>query len=167
MSEVAPSGFGTAGCHSCQLANRGDLPPRDRIYADGRWQVAHAFDSALLGWLILFPVRHLTSLSELTDDEAAGLGILQHRLSQTLIDAVGCAKIYSILLAEAEGFAHLHFHIVPRHADIPAEFRGPRVFGYLGRADSERVSDEDMDALARRLQTHPALSRTGLDRRDP
>jgi diadenosine tetraphosphate (Ap4A) HIT family hydrolase len=78
MSEVVSGGFVITGCHCCQLVNRSDLPPRDRIYADGRWQVAHAFDSALLGWLILFPVRHLTSLSELTDDEAAGPGILQH-----------------------------------------------------------------------------------------
>jgi len=158
MSSDTPSVIGTAGCYSCQLTGRGDLPPRDRIYADGRWQVTHAFDSALLGWLVLFPVRHLSSLSELTDDEAAGLGILQKRLSQALIDTLGCVKTYAILLAEAEGFAHLHFHIVPRHADIPAGLRGPRVFGYLGRPDSERVSDEDMDALAQRLHTHPALS---------
>lgn len=148
----------TVGCYSCQLAGQGDLPPRDHIYADGRWQVVHAFDSALLGWLVLFPVRHLTGLAELSDEEAVGLGILQQRLSQALTDTLGCIKTYAILLAEASGFAHLHFHIVPRHADIPTELRGPSVFGYLGRPDSERVSDEDMDALARRLQSHPALT---------
>jgi len=31
---------------------------------------------------------------------------------------------------EAEGFAHLHVHLIPRFADTPADHRGPRIFEY-------------------------------------
>ncbi len=38
-----------------------------------------------------------------------------------------------MLYAEAEGFAHLHVHLVPRMPDQPEERRGPAVFGYLAQ----------------------------------
>ncbi len=59
-------------CYSCDHNNGFDrLPPRERIAADRYWRVAHAFNSALPGWLILIPRRHVTTIAELTDDEAA------------------------------------------------------------------------------------------------
>ena len=42
-------------CHSCELTARADLPPRERIYLGPHWRVAHAFDSAISGWLVLLP----------------------------------------------------------------------------------------------------------------
>ena len=41
--------------------------------------------------------------------------------------------------SEAEGFEHLHVHLVPRMVDQPADRTGPRVFGYLGADESSRV----------------------------
>jgi hypothetical protein len=47
-----------------QLAVAPPLPPRDAMYNDGRWRVAHAFTGALPGWAELRP-RVLTYLESL------------------------------------------------------------------------------------------------------
>jgi diadenosine tetraphosphate (Ap4A) HIT family hydrolase len=63
------------GCFSCaQEARFEALSVRERVAVDGSWRVAHAIDSALPGWLVLLPRRHVTAIAELTDDEAANLG---------------------------------------------------------------------------------------------
>ncbi|MFI6586533.1 HIT family protein [Embleya sp. NPDC050493] len=141
------------GCHSCeQEARFGGLPSRERVAFDAWWRVAHAFDSALPGWLVLVPRRHVVSVAELTDDEAGALGTWQVALARALREVTGCAKTYVAQFAEREGFAHVHFHIVPRPPDLAAELRGPRAFAMLGRPEGERVPAEHMDALADALR---------------
>jgi diadenosine tetraphosphate (Ap4A) HIT family hydrolase len=134
-------------CYACRNEARfHELPPRERIAADESWRVVHDFNSALPGWLVLLPRRHVTAIAELTDVEAATLGQWQVRLSRALHEVTGCAKTYVLQLAEREGFAHVHFHIVPRMPDQPADRRGPAVFGYL---DPERaLPDAERDELA-------------------
>jgi diadenosine tetraphosphate (Ap4A) HIT family hydrolase len=132
-------------------ASLAELPPRERIAVHGGWRVAHAFDSALAGWLVVLPVRHLTRLSELDADEAAALGPLLTAASGALESVTGCLKTYVLLLAEQEGFGHVHFHVVPRMADFDAETVGPGVFRFLGRPESEQVPPDDLDRLARAL----------------
>jgi diadenosine tetraphosphate (Ap4A) HIT family hydrolase len=108
--------------------------------------VAHAFNSALPGWLVLLPRRHVTSIAELTVTEAATLGTWQARLSRALAVVTGCTKTYVMQYSEQEGIAHLHFHIVPRPAGLPGEHRGPRVFHYL--TDGEPLAEERRDEIA-------------------
>jgi diadenosine tetraphosphate (Ap4A) HIT family hydrolase len=147
-------------CYSCQgNADIDRLPLRDRIAVDEFWRVAHAFDSALPGWLVLLPRRHLTTIAELTDAEAASLGTWQVRLSQALRAVTNCMKTYVAQFAEAEGFAHVHFHIVPRPVDLAHELRGPRVFGLLGAGDRPQVGDAAMDKLATELSAQLAAAR--------
>ncbi len=147
-------------CFSCARdAEFDDLPPRERVAGDDHWRVAHALNSALPGWLVLMPRRHVTSLAELTDAEAAALGGWQVRLSRALGAVTGCTKTYVAQFAEAEGFAHVHFHIVPRQSDLAAELRGPRVFGLLGSTDRPHVSEQDRDRLALALAAE--LARAG------
>ena len=112
-------------CYSCREAADADLSPRQRLLRTAHWRVVHAFDTALPGWLIVVPIRHLTGLAELDAAEAAELGPLLAALSRALVDLVGCTKTYVLLLAEAEGFSHLHFHVVPRMPDQPPESTHP------------------------------------------
>jgi diadenosine tetraphosphate (Ap4A) HIT family hydrolase len=139
-------------CYSCVQDARFDLlPVRERVGADDYWRVAHAVDTALPGWLVLIPRRHVTAIADLTDAEAADLGRWQVRLSRALRAVTGCMKTYVVQFAEAKGFSHVHFHVVPRMADLPAEHHGPRVFGLLSPSESRRVSVERMDELAQAL----------------
>jgi diadenosine tetraphosphate (Ap4A) HIT family hydrolase len=139
-------------CPSCEVNTRPDLPPRERIYVNARWRLVHAFDASLAGWLVLLPLRHVTALDELTTEEAADLGPLLRSATSALRDVTHCSKTYVALFAEAEGFQHLHFHIIPRMPDLDAEFRGPRVFGLLGGPD-KYVPHEVMDQTALRLMS--------------
>ncbi|GAA2745447.1 HIT family protein [Kitasatospora cinereorecta] len=141
-------------CYTCRMSAEVEsdaaAAPRHRIAADEHWRVAHAFGTALPGWLVLVPRRHVTSIAELTDEEAALLGGWQVRLSRVLGEVTGCVKTYVAQFAEREGFGHVHFHIVPRPADHLEELRGPRVFGALDGTRAA-VSDAEMDELSLRL----------------
>ncbi|HUB41542.1 MAG TPA: HIT family protein [Streptosporangiaceae bacterium] len=143
-----------ADCYTCvQDADvRADRAPlRERIAADEIWRVAHAFNTAIPGWLVLIPRRHVTSLAQLTDAEAAVLGTWQVRVSRALQTVLGCHKTYVAQFAEAEGFAHVHFHIVPRQSDLATEFRGPRIFQLLSPADRPVVSDQQVAEVSAAL----------------
>ena len=126
-----------------------ELPPRERVYDDGFWRVAHAFNSALPGWMVVIARRHITSLAETTAEEAAALGPLLRDLSRALAQVAQAQKCYVLFLAEAEGFGHVHIHVVPRHADMPSDRRGTQVFGYLMQPEEQWVTHEEMDRIAR------------------
>ncbi|MDG4788836.1 HIT family protein [Micromonospora sp. WMMD1102] len=133
----------TGDCYSCRQED--DLAAAsfaERLHVTDHWRVAHAFNSSLPGWLVVLPRRHVTSIAELTPVEAAELGPLLHRLSTTLHETVRCTKTYVMQFAEAEGFGHVHFHLVPRMPDLPPEHRGPRIFHYLTRPESEWLTSE-------------------------
>lgn len=138
-------------CLTCVHNSRTDLPPRERIHLGPRWRVAHAFGTALPGWLVVVPQRHVTALDELTSDEAADLGPLLRTVTAAMKGVLGCAKTYVALFAEAEGFAHVHFHVIPRNADLPADLRGPRIFGLLGGDAGQHVPEPAMDDVATSL----------------
>lgn len=143
----------TAGgeCVSCALNAKADPPPRERLYAGAGWLAAHAFGTALPGWLVVLPRRHVTALDELTGAEAAELGPLLSALTAAMRDVLGCSKTYVALFAEAEGFAHVHFHVMPRQPDLDPALRGPRVFGLLGGDPAGHVPDQEMDEVAARI----------------
>ena len=143
------------GCYSCEHETVTDPPPRDAVVVTAYWRVAHAFNSSLPGWLVIVPRRHVTALDELEDAELVELGLLQGRVSAALRSVLGCTKTYSALFAEAEGFAHLHVHLVPRMPDQPVERRGPAVFGYL--AGDDCVSEDEMDRIGREVGARVAL----------
>ena len=141
-------------CYTCaQEAEADRLPPREFIAADNHWRVAHAFGTGLEGWLVLCPRRHVTSISELNDAEAQSLGIWQVRLSRALHEVLGCQKTYVAQFAEAEGFSHVHFHVVPRPLNLPRELRGPRIFQMMG-PDVPPVTEQRMDEIARGLRNY-------------
>lgn len=140
-------------CFACsQAARLPSLPAREAILVEDGWRVAHAFNSALEGWLVVLPLRHVTSMDELTPQEAETLGSLVRRTSRALSEVVGSTKAYVMFFAEAEGFAHLHVYVVPRMEWFGPDQVGPRVFSFLGGEESDWVSGPDMDAVALRLR---------------
>jgi diadenosine tetraphosphate (Ap4A) HIT family hydrolase len=106
----------------------------------------------LPGWLVLVIRRHIEAIAEMTEDEAVELGILIRRVSVALKEITGCVKTYVIQFAEMAEHPHVHFHIVPRMADQPEERRSTKIFGYLGVPIEKRVSSEEMDEIAAKIQ---------------
>lgn len=141
----------THHCLACQVNEGRTAPPGGVIYRDRWWQVDHRVDPGpILGWLVLKPLRHVEFLDALTDDEAATLGRVTRRVVGAMRAALPSppAKVYALLLAEAADCPHLHWHLVPRSATHPREFRGPRIFSTEG----PDVPRADIDALADRLR---------------
>ena len=138
-------------CLTCDLVRRrdaGGAPLWDSIHRTAHWDLVHSYNTSLPGWLVLVARRHVAAIDELSDEEAAELGVLLRRVSATLRAVTGCAKTYVVQFAEQAEHPHVHFHVIPRMPDQPAERRGPAVFGYLGVAEAERVSEERMNGIA-------------------
>lgn len=145
-------------CYACRQNGTPSegLPPRELVFDDGNWRVVHAFGSAIPGWLVVVCRRHLTSMSQLTSQEAAVLGPLLCALSTALETVFPARKAYVAFLAEAEGFEHLHIHVVPREDGMPPARRGKRVFDWLGVPEEEAVADEEADRIA--LELRPLIT---------
>ncbi len=142
-------------CYTCELTARrhaGQAPLWDDIYHTEYWDVAHAYNTALPGWLVLVTRRHIEALDELTEAEAVNLGLLIRNVSAALKTATGCRKTYIAQFAEAAEHPHVHVHIVPRMADQPEDRRGPNIFAYLGVPEAERVSESRMNDIAAQVQ---------------
>jgi diadenosine tetraphosphate (Ap4A) HIT family hydrolase len=135
-------------CFSCAVDVRLDLPLRERVFVGPQWRVAHAFGTALPGWLVVISRRHVLALDELTSAEAADLGPLLREVTSALRQVTGCQKTYVALFAEAEGFGHVHFHVIPRHTDMDPGLQGPRVFGLLGGDAARHVPGSVRDQIA-------------------
>jgi len=146
------------GCFFCDQQAAATLPPRDDVVRTDHWRVAHAFNSTLPGWLVLLPTRHVLSFTDLTPGAADEHGGLIRRLSAALHAVTGCVKTYLMQFSEAEGFSHLHLHLVPRLPDQPEHARGPRTFVYLTDDQTQWLSATKHDAIALRLRAalgHP------------
>jgi diadenosine tetraphosphate (Ap4A) HIT family hydrolase len=142
------TGSAVPECYSCEHGADPKRPPREQIYDDGLWRVAHAFNAARVGWLVLVLSRHAQSLGELTPEEGADLGRLVPAMSRALEAELGVPKAYVMFLAELEHFEHVHVHVVARPTP---KLRGTKVFDLLKRPPEEWVPDADMDAFAARI----------------
>lgn len=148
----------TGTCYSCQKnSHLASARPDQAIIARDGWLVAHAFNSALLGWLVVLPLRHVESFHELSQSEGRALGELARSVSAALVDVTGGAKTYAVMFAEAPGFGHLHVHLIPRHSSLPEDRQGTRVFEYLRRPEAEWIRPDARAELALRLRASSAL----------
>ncbi|MBK5248437.1 MAG: hypothetical protein JJE50_03240 [Actinomycetales bacterium] len=137
-----------AACALCtgNEASTEELPPRERVHVGAGWRVI-AHRSALPGWMLVAPRRHVESMAELTGSEAAELGEILRAGSQVLADVVGCERTY--VMQFSEGMRHLHFSLVPRMADLPAERLGAKIGAY--NAQDEPLDETARDEIAGRL----------------
>jgi diadenosine tetraphosphate (Ap4A) HIT family hydrolase len=140
------------GCYSCDQQAAGSPPPREDVVHTEHWRVVHSFNSTLPGWLVLLPTRHVASFTELTPAAADELGGLVRRLGAALESVTGCVKTYLMQFSEADGFSHLHLHLVPRAPDHPADARGPRVFVYLTEDETRWLPESERDRIALSLR---------------
>lgn len=136
-------------CYTCTQSLDDDSPIREQVWRTPGWRVALAFNSSLAGWTVVVPTRHVEALDELSSEESATLGGLLRDLSAALRAVTGCRKTYVILLAEAEGFTHLHFHVIPRMDDLPESRRGASVFAYL---KEDPLPGDRLDEIASQIR---------------
>lgn len=138
----------STACHVCEVNaefEQGTLPLSQRVAHDAHWRVGHAF-VRLPGWLFLTPRRHVRTIAELTDAEAVTLGVWQARLSRALQATTGCTHTYVAQFAEREGFQHVHFHVLPRMANLSEQLIGPGIFDLL-KPEHAPAKSEHIDKI--------------------
>jgi diadenosine tetraphosphate (Ap4A) HIT family hydrolase len=98
-------------CMACALSS-GELElPGGRISRTRFWLVEHCTGPLGLGTLIVKPERHVTSVADLSEDEAAELGPLLRRASRVAQQLVEADQVYNCLWSHA-GSERVHIHYV-------------------------------------------------------
>jgi len=140
-------------CLSCLgLAGNPRISPGPPIYVGTYWQVEHAYPSKLVGWLVIVLRRHAIALHELSSEEFAEFGSVLEMTIRAVHGALGPAKEYAACYAEARGFEHIHFHVVPRAQDMPEELMGAGSFDLLRVSRSEAADPAAVHAFCTLLQ---------------
>jgi diadenosine tetraphosphate (Ap4A) HIT family hydrolase len=72
-------------------------------------------------------------------------------LTRALHDATGSELEYVMQFAEGPGFHHVHFHVVARSPEWPADLKGRGVFGAFGVSDpiAPEVATEINECVSR------------------
>jgi histidine triad (HIT) family protein len=148
-----------AVCFVCRKhRERGLLLPGGPVAEDKLIVVSHVVTPdqlgrdgtvAYLGHLIVEPRRHAPGLGDLTDAEAAALGLWCTRASRALRDAAGAEHVYAAVFGNA--VPHLHVHLLPRFPATPREYWGLQVDEWPG---ARRGDASEIAALVRELRAY-------------
>jgi diadenosine tetraphosphate (Ap4A) HIT family hydrolase len=112
-------------CIACELAGGQRDLPGGRIFRTGHWIVEHCVGPLGLGTLIVKPERHVTSVADLSDDEALELGPLLRRTSAVASQLVTADQVYNCLWSHVGGVpVHIHYVVQPVTSALMAEFAG-------------------------------------------
>jgi diadenosine tetraphosphate (Ap4A) HIT family hydrolase len=140
-------------CLTCQALQEKirltDAPP---VIETGLWKVEHAYPTSVRGWLVLVPKRHCEAMHQLTAAELSELVRLLGLCSRALAEVQGAKKEYLMQFAEQTGFHHVHFHLVARMPDWPANLTGPLVMSALGDRVRHPLPQEEVIPLAVELR---------------
>lgn len=106
-----------AECFTCEVNAGRQRAPGGPIYEDEHWLADHGVTRLIRGYVVLKPKRHVHELADLLPSEAGTLGLAAQRLLAAMRTALGTERIY--VCSFAETVHHLHFHLLPRYADMP------------------------------------------------
>jgi len=106
-----------AECFTCEVNDGTQRAPGGTIYEDSHWLADHGVSRLVRGYVVLKPKRHVHELADLSPSEAATFGIAAQRLLAAMRTALDPERIY--VCSFAETVHHLHFHLLPRYADMP------------------------------------------------
>jgi len=142
------------GCLACELSNGERDLPGGLIHRTRLWLVEHCVGALGLGTLVVKPERHVTSVAELSDDEAAELGPLLRRASHVASQLVDADQVYNCLWSHAGGVpVHIHYVVQPvtRHQMSDFAAQGPtlQVAMFSNGDTPEPVEVERIATLAR------------------
>jgi diadenosine tetraphosphate (Ap4A) HIT family hydrolase len=139
-------------CYTC-LSNSGEkrISPGKTIFNGNYWIVEHSYPTGLLGWIVIVLKRHCEELNELNDDEWNELNTIQRKIIKLLHTKLDTTKEYIACFAEAEGFKHIHFHVIPRTNEMTDDFAGTKAFKYLKLIECDRINENRVIELCNDL----------------
>jgi diadenosine tetraphosphate (Ap4A) HIT family hydrolase len=146
------------GCEACDLAEGRHPLPGGLIFGTAHWRVEHCVGPLGLGALIVKPLRHVTAVAELSDDEAAELGPLLRTASRVAARLGDADQVYNCLWSHSGGRpVHIHYVIQPVSQSQMADFGafGPALqLAMFDRGDAPTGADIERVATAARETFH-------------
>lgn len=128
-------------CVTCDV-NAGRIQPTGGvILATDLWQAEHGIDRLVRGYVVLKPQRHVHELADLLPNESSSLGPTLQVLLRAMRTALAPERVY--VCSFAETVHHLHFHLIPRFADMPALGPGLMADLFAGRWGCTAAEAED------------------------
>lgn len=98
---------------------RGEIPSH-RVYESPLVVAFLDISPISRGHVLVVPVEEKEQLDQLSEESAAALGVALLRVSRAVMAATG-AKSYNILqnngASAHQAVMHVHFHVIPKHAD--------------------------------------------------
>jgi diadenosine tetraphosphate (Ap4A) HIT family hydrolase len=142
-------------CIACELSDGRRFLPGGPIHSTDHWLVEHCIGPLGLGTLIVKPVRHVTSVGDLSDAEAVELGPLLKRASAVAGELAGADQVYNCLWSHSGGVpGHIHYVVQPVTKQQMAEHaaHGPalQVAMFDSRRAPEPLGIDQFAELARR-----------------
>jgi histidine triad (HIT) family protein len=150
-------------CFVCDKHSLGDAAEGGVIWSDDLVYAGHCQlfgrDSISLGSLVVEPRRHVAGLGDLTEAEAAAIGVLASRLARALVEVEGAEHVYSFVFGDGVAATHLHVLLMPRYPGTPREYWQQRVVEW---PDGPRGNAEAVGATSRRLASFLGLNGAGF-----
>lgn len=113
-------------CMACLLTAGERELPGGRIFRSEHWVVEHCIGTLGVGTLILKPLRHVVSLGDMSNAEAASLGPLLQRTTSIIRTLTDADQIYSCLWSHADWRpGHIHFVLQPAWTSLRSRYPGP------------------------------------------
>jgi diadenosine tetraphosphate (Ap4A) HIT family hydrolase len=110
----AEGGIDVEGCLACDLVAGRQPLPGGIIHESSGWRVEHCVGPLGTGTLLLKPIRHVTSVADLSVAEAEALGPLLRRASWIACRLVDAEQVYNCLWSHAGGVrGHIHYVVQP------------------------------------------------------
>jgi diadenosine tetraphosphate (Ap4A) HIT family hydrolase len=135
-----------AQCALCLRLHEPTPPLGGWIRRDPHWAVSGHPGVAVPGWLAVQTVRHVTTLADLSADEAMGLGPLIRDASRWVQEATGAERTYSYTLGE--NVRHVHVLLGPPISATDPDGQGARLLSRILQRDA---TIEDPDTTLRLL----------------
>jgi len=135
------------GCPTCE--NWGQ--EHSNTILENKLARASFSDSFREGHCVVTVKRHMISPSSMTADEHIAVFDLITRVSKALEEKYSARKTYLLVIGDSNKFQHLHFHLIPKHRNLPS--MGVYCFQKLAEVEPLRnTPDSEKNTIAAELK---------------
>ena len=133
------------GCYLCDLIEKKKL---DNLIMENEHAMVTFIDETREGQCLIFTKNHRKSMTEMDMDEWNSVAEIINKVSQALEKKYDCEKTY--LLCISDMVEHIHFHVIPKHKDLPS--MGYYCFAKVWEEEGKRETpDAEKKAMAKEL----------------
>jgi len=141
-------------CFVCRKHSGEIFVPGGALYQDDHIYISHSQIAEkekvhYLGHLIIEPKRHVSDISELTDNEAKTIGLFITKVAKALIQTQGMEHIYTFVIGDA--VPHVHVHVIGRYPGAPKEYWGTKVDEW---PNAPKGGEMEISQLVDRMRTY-------------